>query len=123
MNKYCIKVTAADGYHNTSDLENSELKGELLSWPPTTQKVNSFVTFCIENQSSHVSDERRRELVPYTISGWIFMNNLFFEGFLKAFYCYCYGLLSNVGLRHQHPGAYTEKNVKKTKKTKKNLIV
>ena len=69
MNKYCFKVTAADGYHNISDPEDSEHKGELLSLQPTTQKVNSFVKCCIENHSSHVCDERRHELVAYTTSG------------------------------------------------------
>ena len=71
MDENRFETIAADGYQETTDPEKAKLEVESVSLQPTTQKVKSFVKFCIENQSSHVCDERRRELVPYTTSGWI----------------------------------------------------
>ena len=69
INENRFEVIAADDYHETTDPKKAKLEIESVSLQPTTEKVKSFVKFCIENQSSHVCDERRRELVPYTTSG------------------------------------------------------
>ena len=69
MDENRFEAIAADDYQETTDPKISEVEGETVSFHATTQKVKSFVKFCIENQSSHVLDERRRELVPYTTSG------------------------------------------------------
>ena len=71
MDENRFEAIAADGYHETTDPKKAKPEIESVNSQPTTQKVTSFVKFCIENQSSHVCDERRRELVPYTTSGWI----------------------------------------------------
>ena len=69
MDENRFEAIAADGYQETTDPKNSEVVIESVSLQPATQKVKSFVKCCIENHSSHVCGERRRELVPYTISG------------------------------------------------------
>ena len=69
MDENRFEAIAADDYHETTDPKKAKLEIESVSLQPTTQKVNSFVNFCIENQSSHVFDERRREFVAYTTSG------------------------------------------------------
>ena len=62
-----FKAIAADGYQKTSDPKNSEVEGGSVSLHASTQKVKSFVEFCVEN--NEVCDERRHELVPCTTSG------------------------------------------------------
>ena len=68
---YVIDVSMpADGYQEPTEPKKARLEIESVSLQPT-QKLTSFVTFCIENHSSHVCDEHRRKLVPYTTSGQI----------------------------------------------------
>ena len=67
MDRNRFKAIAADGYQKTSDPKNSEVEGESVSLHATTQKVKTFVEFCIEN--NEVCDEHRLELVPCTTSG------------------------------------------------------
>ena len=69
MDENRFKVIAADGYQEPTDPKKAKLEIESVNLQPTTQKMNSFVKFCIENHSSHVCDEHRRELVHYTTSG------------------------------------------------------
>ena len=64
-----FEAIAADDYHETTDPKKAKLEIESVSLHATTQKVTNFVKSCIENQSSHVSDKRRRELVRCTTSG------------------------------------------------------
>ena len=67
MDQNRSKAIAADGYQKTTDPEEAKLEIESVSLQSTTQKVNIFVKFCIEN--NEVCDERRLELVPCTTSG------------------------------------------------------
>ena len=74
MNKNGFKAISSFGYQKTTEPKNSKLEGDSLSLHPTTQKGNSFVKLCVQNKSSDVSDEHRRELINCTTSGYIFVN-------------------------------------------------
>ena len=69
MDENRFEAIAADNYQETTDPKKAKLELKSVSLHATTQKVTNFVKSCIENQSSHVGDESRRELLPYTISG------------------------------------------------------
>ena len=71
MNENSFKVIPADDCQKP---KKAKLETESLSLHHTTQKVNSFVKFCVQNKSRDVSDEHRRELINCTTSGYIFVN-------------------------------------------------